>query len=174
MDHNLNDKYNRVRLEPLKICEIEKMRKLRNENREWFISKGIITPEQQMEWYNNYLKKDNDFMFSVYYRHTDIWIGAIGLYNILDREAEIGRIIVNSKLVNEKGLGLDTTICACKISFSRLNISRIKLEVFSNNLSAINTYKKAGFEYSDRVKWDTNILNMELLKENFNIEKEDK
>lgn len=173
MDHNLNDNYNRVRLEPLKLCEIQKMRELRNENREWFISREVITPNQQSEWYNNYLIKENDFMFSVYYKHTDIWVGTIGLYNIIDSEAELGRIIVNSKLANEKGLGLDATICACKIAFNKLNISKIKLEVFSNNFSAIKTYQKAGFEYSDKAKIDTSILNMELLKENLIIEKED-
>lgn len=168
MNHSLRDRYNRVSLEPLKIYEIEKMRKLRNENREWFISKEIITSTQQREWYNNYLKKENDFMFSVYYKNTDIWIGVVGLYDILNREAEFGRIMIDGKLVNEKGLGLEATICVCKIGFSKLDIDKIKLEVFSNNFSAINTYKKAGFEYVNKIRTDSSILNMELLNKNFN------
>lgn len=174
MDHNLKDEYNRVRLEPLKAYELEKMRELRNENRGFFISRDIITPEQQIKWYDNYLKKENDFMFSVYYKNTDIWIGVVGLYNIIAQEAEFGRIIVDSKLVNEKGLGLDTTICTCKIGFNNINISKIKLEVFSNNFSAIKTYEKAGFKYLDKITLDTNILNMELSKENLIIKEEGK
>ena len=38
------------------------------------------------------------------------------------------------------------TKAACAVAFDYLNVKSIKLEVFKDNISAIKTYKRAGFK----------------------------
>lgn len=168
MDHKLMRIYDRVILTPLTIQDIEKVRILRNRNRQWFINSGEITQEDQERWYQHYLSKTDDIMFSVYHRESGKWIGAVALYNIdkIKGCAEYGRIIIDNQIVHEKGLGLDTTVCVCQIGFEELGLSKIKLEVFSNNIAAKKTYERAGFSVIgiDVDEKGREMLLMELVK----------
>ena len=55
-------------LKSLEQKNIEDLRILRNkkENRKCFIYQNEITREEQEKWYKNYLKKENDIMFSAF------------------------------------------------------------------------------------------------------------
>lgn len=173
MNHYLSDIYQRVKLEPLTQDDIEQVRLLRNLNRQWFVFSEEISPEGQKKWYDEYLTRNNDVMFSVRLQITNAWIGTVALYAI-DREsqeAEFGRLLIGFEGNEKKGLGLDTTICACKIGFEQMELSRIRLEVFTDNVAAYKTYERAGFYTTgiNTAATGRELLLMELTKEKFDI-----
>lgn len=147
MEHAYLMRYRRVELRPLTQNESEQMRVLRNARRNRFVTSAEISAAAQEKWFQNYLQKPGDYMFSVYHIRTGKWIGAVGIYD-LDEEtgrAEFGRLLIDKTGINENGLGTDATICACRIAFSMLRVKRIALEVYVDNGAAIQTYLRSGF-----------------------------
>jgi len=169
MDHSLFCEYNRVILKPFTVVDCERMRVLRNLNRKWFVYSEEISIEEQNIWFQKYQKHNNDLMFSVFHKKSNLWIGAVSLYDIYARQAEFGRLLIDGDSVNERKLGLDTTICTCKIGFKQLNLLLIKLEVFTNNIAAIKTYEKAGFISIGNllIEDGRELILMELTQEKF-------
>jgi RimJ/RimL family protein N-acetyltransferase len=141
--HSFALDYNTVLLRPLEETDIDSMRLLRNKCRNSFINSNEISSEEQRKWYQNYLGKPGDYMFSIIYR--DAWVGAVALYNVDSSHAEFGRLMINKEVTGRKGLGVEATIGACKIGFEQLGLSTICLEVYADNLAAIKTYERSGF-----------------------------
>ena len=164
MQHSYNHIYNNIRITPLEKENIEDMRVLRNKNKHCFVFSGIITPEAQEKWYESYLIKSNDYVFSVYF--DDTWIGVCSIYNVTENEAEFGRLLIDKSKTNEKHLGLDATLCACNFAFNTFGIKKIHLQVYEANVPAYKTYIKAGFTPCSKT-FDSNgqkLINMELHK----------
>lgn len=131
-------------LKPMEEADIEKMRLLRNRNRNWFVFSGQITREEQKAWYQRYLAQEGDFLFSAFYR--DRWIGAGALYDVADGQAEFGRLLVDRTAAGRGGLGTEITSAICQIGFQQLSLQAIYLEVYTDNIAAQITYLKAGFK----------------------------
>lgn len=151
-------------LMPLAQNELELMRCLRNQNRFSFLTSNIITEEMQQLWYQKYLQRSEDYMFSVLVRKAHTWIGTVALYDI-DREkqqAEFGRLMIDRKAAGRGGMGYEATMCACEIGFQQLGLQRIYLDVFADNLPAVKTYEKAGFHiYGKKEASGRELLYME-------------
>ncbi|MBA3075682.1 MAG: GNAT family N-acetyltransferase, partial [Anaerolineae bacterium] len=75
-----------------------------------------------------------------------VHIGNTGLHNIdmVTREAEFG-IFIGEKSYWSQGLGREATLLTLKHGFEDLNLNRIFLFVFENNLRGIAAYKAVGF-----------------------------
>jgi len=164
MLHSYSDNYNNIILEPLEECHIEKMRKLRNRNRMSFINSNLIAETEQIAWFQKYIKKNDDYMFSIMRKSDDQFIGVVGLYNVCKSEAEFGRLMIDKEMVKERGYGYDTVLCTCNIGFHQ-----IILEVLEENIPAFKTYLKAGFIVAEqKVLENSKVLNyMELSKSVF-------
>lgn len=164
MEHSYSHKYNRIKIRPLEVHQIENLRILRNTHRHCFIYSDTITKEAQQKWYENYLLKPNDYTFSIFYENK--WIGAASIYNITGSSAEFGRLLIDRTATNERGLGLDATIGVCSIAFEQLNINKIHLQVYKDNISAYKTYIKAGFKVSGTSEDSSGkiLVDMELCK----------
>lgn len=145
MKHCYSMRGERVFLRPLEGEDLERMRILRNRNRHFFVSSDEITEEAQQRWYEAYLIRENDYMFSIFYR--ELWVGVVSLYavNLKCGQAEFGRLMIDREAAGVGGLGVDTTRTACKIAFEQLNIQTVILEVYADNAAAQITYLKAGF-----------------------------
>jgi RimJ/RimL family protein N-acetyltransferase len=166
--------YNGIILRPLEREDIEPLRILRNrpENRKWFKNCTEIPKEEQIKWYEKYMKKEGDYMFAIVECNTPKeFIGAVALYEVdtITQSGEFGRIIIDKEKASRSGLGYDATVGACQIGFEQLCLRTITLEVFSDNISAIRTYEKAGFV---ACKKTSTIIYMELSKNNFNTKLE--
>ena len=140
----------RIYLSALNKNDIDKLRILRNKdkNRKWFIYDKQISAEEQTLWYDHYINKEDDIMFSIFI--NDEWIGAAALYNIDDigKKGEFGRLLIDKeRVLVEKGLGIDATLMVCYYGFKTLQLDYIELEVFKNNIAAIKTYQHAGFQF---------------------------
>ena len=169
MIHKIEGKYDKIILKPLEEENIEDLRLLRNrmENRKCFIYQKEISKEEQKKWYNKYLENENDVMFSAYIEKEEKPIGYVALYDIDDKKksCEFGRIIVDKTKISEKGIGFQITKCCCDIGIVKLGMTKIYLEVFSDNIPAFKTYLKAGFNEKKRyLNDDREVIYMEYLK----------
>lgn len=164
MKHDYSGTFKRVSLLPLTEEYIENLRLLRNRHRECFVFSGEISRDAQVSWYINYLEKENDYVFSVF--AENIWVGSVSIYNISNGIGEFGRLIIDKTLLKEKGIGLDTTICACDLAFNHMGITELTLQVYESNIPAHKTYLKAGFTETGR-ECDSNgktLINMAIKK----------
>lgn len=148
MQHNYSFEFGRVKLLPLEEEDIEKLRILRNHEREFFIHTDEISMEGQKKWYQSYLIKQDDIMFKVVKKNKeDEFIGAIAVYNInYDLEtAEFGRIVIDKTKAPEKGIGMEATKAVCLFAFDVLKITKIVGLVLKSNERIIKVDTRAGF-----------------------------
>jgi len=147
MKHEYTVSYGRVLLRPLAQTDTEELRLLRNRKREFFLNSTVISAETQKKWYQQYLEKPGDYMFSICHGVSGKWIGAVGIYDVEPESgmAEFGRLLIGCELVTERGLGTDATKAACVFAFQQLRLKRLKLNVYHDNTAALVTYLKAGF-----------------------------
>ncbi|RRD40750.1 N-acetyltransferase [Leptotrichia sp. OH3620_COT-345] len=169
MKKSLKKEFNDIILKSLEKKDIEILRNLRNkeENRKCFIYQKEISKEEQENWYEKYIKKEDDVMFTAYLKESDrVPIGFAALYNI-DKEkkcCEFGRIVIDKSKTGKKGLGYQITACLCNIGFENMDVEKIYLEVFSDNIPALKTYLKVGFEEKKRyIKDNKEIIYMEYI-----------
>ena len=135
----------RIVLKSMVAEDIEKMRLLRNKNRLYFIHPEEITEEAQKQWYEAYLLKNDDYLFSVFYQEK--WIGTVSIYHVDQKQdkAEFGRLMIDRTAAGVGGLGVGATQAACQIALEQLGIHTVVLEVYEDNEAAKITYQKAGF-----------------------------
>ena len=170
MRHNFNGSFEDIVLKPIEKENIEDLRILRNrdENRICFIYQKKISEEEQENWYEKYLEKENDIMFSAFMKDDQTTpVGYVALYDINkdSKKCEFGRIIVDKNRILKKGIGYQITKCLCEIGFQKLGVDMIYLEVFSDNIPALKTYEKAGFVEKNKYEKDgKEIVYMELYK----------
>lgn len=136
-----------IELRPLSAKDSELYRQLRNQehNRSCFLFSGTITKEGQQQWYENYLKKPNDYMFSIYNQKGQ-FLGGAALYDIAETSAEFGRILIDKTAAGKKGIGCQTLLLLCDFARKQLGLKALHLEVFKDNLPAVKTYEKVGFQ----------------------------
>lgn len=144
MNHDLTAQNGELSLRPLCEADVEKLRVLRNRNRESFVNSAEVTPEGQTQWYRRYLEKDGDYVFSVFFRER--WIGSVSLYDVCGETAEFGRLLIDRQAAGRGGLGVEATTAACDAGFRELGLKTIRLEVYTDNVPAQITYLKAGFQ----------------------------
>jgi len=152
MKHNYSYEYKRIILNPLEKQDIEELRVLRNGAREFFVYQGIITPEKQQKWFEQYLQKDDDIMFKIVKaEEPEEFIGAVALYDIEPEkhQAEFGRIVIDKEKVSEKGLGQETVEAITQFGFTILNLRKIVAEVLKENQRALTSDLRAGFTIID-------------------------
>lgn len=148
MKHDYEYEYGRIILKPLEWDDIEQLRVLRNQEKQFFLEQTEIEEDSQKKWYERYLEKDNDIMFKVVKKDKpEEFIGAIALYAI-DWEkgtAEAGRTVIDKKKSPEKGIGQEATKAVCRFGFEKLKLKKIVGEVLKTNERIIKVDLRAGF-----------------------------
>ncbi len=114
--------------------------------RQWFFNSDPITMEGHRSWFQNYLERDNDFLFIIEYEKTPV--GQISLYNINweNQTGEYGRLLIGDPIARGRGVSKRATNILLKIGFDELLLNEINLEVKKTNLAAINVYSSCGFK----------------------------
>lgn len=154
-----------IYIRPLIADDIETLREIRNrkENRRNLLYQDVISNEQQKAWYHSYLKKDNDYMYSVIRKTDNKIIGFAALYEMNYEECKFGRLLVDRKVYKESGLG--KFILQEMISLARelFQLKKIKLEVFSDNIPAVRIYTQCGFKIYSSINFHgRELICMEL------------
>jgi diamine N-acetyltransferase len=169
MKHDYKCEGSRIILKSLEKGNIEKLRILRNQNKDWFINKDFITEENQIKWYENYLEKKNDFMFAIEIKdNPGEFVGAIAIYDIDLKKgcAEIGRTLVDSKLCGGKGIGCEATVLISDFGFSIIGVKTIIANVIAQNQKSIKMHENAGFKITYR--YENGDCHLEVDKESLN------
>lgn len=136
-----------VRLRLLEDKDLDKtlMWRNRDEVRCCFKNSTIISLEQHLRWFENYLKKDDDFIFVV--EAEGEIVGQASVYGIdwNKKTAEVGRFMAAP---DQSGKGYIRTACELLIEmcWSVLGLTYLFLEVFESNERAVRLYQSLGFK----------------------------
>ena len=125
------------------------------EIRKWMYNKKEILLKEHLNFIET-LKKDKH---RLYFKIDDL--GVIN-YKISNKSAEIGL----HKNPNKKKVGKILMKKLIEYGFNKLNLTKLVLYVYKDNLKAINLYKKFGFIETDR---KDKLIKMELTNENRKI-----
>jgi diamine N-acetyltransferase len=117
----------------------------RDEIRKWFRNTDPIAPSQHTAWFQNYLAKVDDYTFVI--EHQGTAVGQIALYNLnlVDRTAEIGRIVIGDSSFAGRGLAREALEILLGLARKIFDLNQIYLEVRSENERAIALYRRCGF-----------------------------
>ncbi len=157
MKHNYVLESENITLRQLENCDIEFLRNWRNnkENTKYLRSIGYITPQQQEMWFKKYLKNDDEIAFAIVEtKELNRIVGSCSLYNFIDDQAEFGKILIGDSEAHGRGIGLKATEIVVKFAFHELNLSRVVLECYENNIPAQKIYKKVGFTTTGKTRND--------------------
>lgn len=147
MKHDFCYRNGEIELRPMSYEDSQKYRLLRNQeqNRLCFFYHGILSAEEQKNWYDKYEKDNTDIMLAFYYKGS--FAGGNALYHI-DLEkgcAEYGRLLVDKINFAQKGLGSAITYGTSYIACKELGLSMIYSEIYESNLPSMHACLKAGF-----------------------------
>lgn len=96
--------------------------------------------------------RDSDKVFAIE-TIAGQYLGNCGLHSIdpVNRHAELGIVIGLPEYLG-KGYGTEAIHLLLDLAFNRLNLEKVYLRVFGNNLRGIRCYEKCGFEHVGRLK----------------------
>lgn len=150
LSHVITATIGKVKLLPISPNDLEFVRKIRNQTRQYFLDSSIISKTAHQKWFEKYQQVDNDYMYILTANGTKI--GTAAIYNIdyPKKTAEVGRFAVDPKFKN-KGFG---KLLLRKIEDigCRLNLKKLYLEVLETNQVAINLYRKFDFKVSSKIQ----------------------
>ena len=133
---------------------ILKWRNNPNVNRH-FCMQDKLTEEAHMNWLNNVVMTNKAKQFIISEKSTGIDIGTVYLRDIdyRNKKAEMG-IYIGEDSCRGKGYGSEAIRFIINYGFTTMNLHKIYLRVFANNVIGIKSYEKCGFVYEGTAKDD--------------------
>ena len=110
-----------------------------------------VTAEKEIKWVRKKLE-EKAVVFSMIEKKSGEFIGNIELVRIEDSAAELGISITAAK--QERGFGQEAMRAMVRYAMERLDLDRVWLKVYPDNLRAIHVYEKCGFREFDRTEKD--------------------
>lgn len=145
----------KVILRPIEEDDTDNIVKWRNnkEVSEKFIYREAFTRESQILWMNGKVKTGEVVQFIIHSVEDDIDIGSIYIRDIdmSKKEAEYG-IFIGEDVSRGKGLGVESIRLMIKYAFDGLQLDRIILRVYKDNIPSIKSNEKAGFKIVSEIR----------------------
>lgn len=129
-----------VVLRTIEIRHQDNLRKWKNDNREWFFYKEVIPAPSQLEWFNNYLSREKDFMFIVKTEMSEI--GCMGIRELAGRW-DLYNVILGLPEYAKKGIMSRALKLMCSFACKLMPVP-ITAKVIINN-PAIRWYSRNAF-----------------------------
>ena len=168
-----------VKLRKLKESDTEHIVKWRNstEVKKNLYSQDELTAQQHLNYFHNVVQKGkcSQYIISVENDKDTFDIGTTFIKNI-DHDNSKGEfgIFIGEKKGRGKGYAKHAVSEMLKIAFNELNLNRVYLYVYADNVAAIKSYISAGFSQEGILREDHNrngifvdIIVMGILKSEF-------
>lgn len=130
-----------VELRTIREDDQPQLRNWKNQNRQFFFFKGIISEFAQQEWFAAYLTRDDDYMFIV--RTEGCSIGCMGIRRLEDTW-DVYNVILGEQSFSGRGYMGQALQTMCSWA-AELRPMRISAKVLKDN-PAINWYCRNGFK----------------------------
>lgn len=138
--------------------------------RRWLYSQDDITPEMHLGWLKNVVGKGRCAQYIIVLKKDGVSldIGTTFIKRTLSdsEEGEFG-IFIGEAYARGKHCALPATKKMLRIGFEEMNLKRIWLTVFVDNVPAVKTYFSAGFQIVEEYLYETDgrrIYRMEILR----------
>jgi len=133
------------------------------------------TYKSQLAWFKSLAKNKSEKIFAIHERKTDTYIGNCGVHQMSkDNENCFIGIMIGNKDYHDKGYGTDVIKTLLKYCFTKLNMHKVMLTVFTDNIRAQKCYRKAGFRtlttFKEQILKDGKHIDeyvMEIFKEDW-------
>lgn len=111
-----------------------------------FIFQDTFTEEIHNNWMKTKVETGDVVQFIIKELEANVPIGSVFLRDIdnKNRKAEFG-IFIGEDCARGKGYGTESAQLICEYGFKELNLHKIMLRVFADNVGAVKSYGKAGF-----------------------------
>lgn len=111
-----------------------------------------ISQAQEEQWFEDYLRDTNRHIFGIETLQGKL-IGNVALEHVnwKDRCAELG-IVIGEKDHWDQGYGTEAVRALLGFAFREMNLHRVFLRVFEDNVRAIRCYEKCGFQHEGRLR----------------------
>lgn len=142
-------------LYPLEKRDIQKLRKIRNEQIRYLRQKTPISPEEQERWYEGYISAPSPKKNILFVFEEGSHIGVCGLTNIdyIVRRAELSYITSIPDTVEDyRSVFLDYVRELCRIAFKDMGLKTVFAETYENRPLHIELLQKAGFTTDGKMR----------------------
>ncbi len=159
-----------VELRLLEEADLLKTLQWRNRDgiRNYFFHSDVLTFEQHQKWWQQYLPKDDDFVFVIeLLEDGQCWpVGQVALYaiNWPEKTAEYGRLMIGEDRARGRGVAQRATKLILQIGFEKLGLEEVHLEVFAHNQVARHVYERCGFHVVEELE---TVVKMSICKADF-------
>lgn len=148
----------RIRLRAVEREDVQKFHEWVNDP-EVTRNLGLYLPmsmQDETTWFEGLGKRDpNEKPLAIEIRKGKAWklIGNCGAFGIdtINRSAELG-IMIGAKEEWNKGYGSEAMTLLLKHGFETLNLHRLFLRVYEENVRAVRAYEKAGFVFEGKMR----------------------
>jgi RimJ/RimL family protein N-acetyltransferase len=145
----------RIRLRLLEEADLAVTLAWRNQDhiRRWFLTSGLIAPEQHRAWFDQYRNRDDDFVFVIEETRTlDRPVGQAALYHVdwPARRAEFGRLLIGDADARGLGLAKEATRRLVDEALNGWGLREVHLECLATNAAALAVYDACGFRRTGR------------------------
>lgn len=112
-----------------------------------FIYQGLFTKESHENWIHTMIETGKVVQMIIVETETEKPVGSVYVRDIdkVHNKAEYG-IFIGEECARGKGYGTAAAKLMTKYCFTELALHKLMLRVYADNLQAIRSYEKAGFE----------------------------
>jgi len=145
----------------LRAAEREDLKKFHEWVNDPEVTRGLglylpMSMTDEENWFNGVAQRDpNEKPLVIEVRDHEFWrmIGNSGIFGIewVNRSGELG-ILIGEKSEWNKGYGTEAMTLLQRHCFETLNLNRVFLRVYADNVRAVRSYEKAGFVYEGRMR----------------------
>lgn len=168
-----------IELRPITLADTVNIVRWRNQPEVYgnLYTRELITEDQHVNYYHKYVESGlvRQFIIVADIDGKSVDIGTVFLKNIdhVSRKAEYG-LFIGELWARGKGFANLIAKLTLDFAFNELDLNRVYLTVFSDNIPAIKSYEKAGFKREGLMRQDffdglkyRDIIHMGILKADF-------
>ena len=149
MKHNFEVTYKDVKIRQIKLEDLEYLREWRNNSVLGKYLRPIdkISPEMQLEWFNNYLEDNNIISFAIEeIDELKQLVGSVAIYDFNGVESNCGKTLIGNPSAAGRNLGFKGEVLALHVGFQKLGIEYYITEVNKDNVKSQKMTAKLGFK----------------------------